>query len=382
MSTEFTLEDVLDFLDTEEQEREFIEEPRVGIEKEQISSPKGAQTPEDREQGEEAEEAEEDEEREVSTDTDGGTHENEDLRSNDLTEDDDNQLNSYYEFLKKNNVLVLEDDFQFDGTPEAFESALEKTKENLAKQAISALWSKLNPDFQAALKFNLDGGNSFEEFANVYGKKADVSNYDLNSIEDQKKIVRNYYKQVSNYTDDRINKFVNKLIETEDLRDEAEEALEYLKTYEQEQKAKLLQETEQKRTEHESRVQQWRESIVENINTSQIPDKRKSKVQAFILNPIQKGDNVATDFERTITNIFQNPDHYIQLADFLSSSYDPKKGLDFSRFIEKDKTKVTSKFQKELEDALKSPTKKGGTLQKPNFETKLDWDTILTQLDK
>jgi hypothetical protein len=380
MSTEYTLEDVLNFLDNEEQSSEFTDTNVAKMEKEKISDPPKVVTPE--KFGGPDDEGEDDAE-EIKEESNKETHQEEVQKTSDGTEDeDDGEIpKAYYEFLQKNNVLFVDDEFKFDGTPESLETALTKTKENLAVQAINALWTKLSPEFQAALKYNLDGGTDFGKFAETYGKPTDLSKYDLKKIEDQKAVVAQYYKLTSNYTDERINKFINKLIETEDLYDEAEEAADYIKKHEDAQRAKLLEETEKNRFAREKAQEEWRNSVVDTMKELGIPDARKSKVQAFLLNPVQKGNVVSTDFERTLTAIFSNPQHYVQLADLLYN-YDPKKGLDLSRFVDKNKTQSTSKFQQELEEALKtSGRSRGGSPQIPTKSSQIDWESVLDQLD-
>lgn len=46
---------------------------------------------------------------------------------------------SYFNFLKEYKVLDTPDDFEFDGSPEKLEEALNTTKESLSKKAYQAL---------------------------------------------------------------------------------------------------------------------------------------------------------------------------------------------------------------------------------------------------
>jgi len=376
MSTEYTLEDVLEFLEAEEQSGEYTDQNVAKFEKEKISTPPKVESEEEPEELEETEETEEEPEEQKPAIIE---EQEESSEEDEITEGD--IPNAYYKFLVDNNVIVVDENFKFDGSADALEEALLKTRENLTTQALTSLWNRLSPDFQAALKYNLDGGKSFEEFAKVYSKTDDISAYDLNKLDDQKAIVEKYYKLTSKYSDERIQKFINRLIETEELYDEAEDALEYIKEHQVAERKKLLEETEQKRLEQEKAVEEWRSGIIGLINDSEIPKPRRSKVQAFLLNPIKRGESVGTDFERTLSAIFQNPQHYIQLADILYN-YDEKKGLDLSRFVEKQKTQASSKFQKELEEALRTGGKaRGGSPEAPSKSLKLDWENILEQLD-
>lgn len=378
MSTDFSLEDVLNFMEQEEISSEFTDDApkHVQIEKEEVQEVK-PKSVDPTELGNDDEEDSED-----SDDKDQEEEEPKEEES-DSDEDDSGEIpKAYFEFLQKNNVLALPEDFEFDGTPEGLQTALETTKQTYAMQALFTLWDKLSPDFQAALKYNLDGGKDFAAFANTFGKQLNYDSLDLKDVSQQKSVVKDYYKKTSKYTDDKIERLIARLQETDDLADEAEEALEFLKTSAQEEKTKLLEQQEKEREEQIKKVEEWRGQITGLITDSEIPKTRKTKVQAFLLNPIKRGDSVTTDFERTLTSIFSNPKHYIQLADMLYD-YDPKTGLSTTRFVEKTKTQATSKFQKELEEAMKSSGKvSGSSIPKPTGKMTLDWESILEQLDK
>lgn len=382
MSTDFSLEDVLHFMEQEEVGGEFMDDykPAAKIESDKVTevTPPASKEPEV---------IEDDDDNIVDDDHVEKVIEDEEEVTEVIDDEDEGGAEipkSYFEFLEKQGLLAVPEGFEFDGTANGLQEAMLKTKENLYATAIQEIWNRLDPDFQAALKYNLDGGKDFSKFSATYGANTlDLDKINLSDTDSQKAVVREYYKKTSKYSDEKINRLINRLIEMEDLTDEAEEAVDYLKKSAAEEKQQILKQQEEDKAKREQEINEWRSTVVSNIQESDIPKSRKGKIQAYVLNPVQRGEQTLTDFERTLTAIFSNPEHYIQLADMIFD-YDPKKGLDTSRTSTKTKSQAASSFQKELEDAMKSSGKPTTGVQprKAPKEAVLDWENILAQLDK
>jgi len=252
----------------------------------------------------------------------------------------------------------------------------------MGREAFDALWGRLPEDYQAALRYGLAGGGDIKDFVDRYAPSLDYDNIDLDDTQTQKQVLREYYKKTTKYDDDKINKFIARLEVTDDLLPEAEDAVEYLKTSLKEEQERLLEEQEKAREEFERQQAEARNKVVSVIEEQEnLPTRRKKSLQAFIYNPIGRGDTTDTDLNRTIQSIQSNPDHFVQLADILMD-YDPKKGFDLSRFEKKGESKAASKFQKKLEESLSDVTsavRKGKTAAPKKKD--VNWEEILTQLD-
>lgn len=287
-----------------------------------------------------------------------------------------------FKFLVENNVFTAPEGFEFDGTPEKLEEAIEITRNQLAEQAFNALWSKLPQDYQAALRHGLAGGNNIRDFVSRYSPSLDYNNIDLNSVDTQKEVLREYYKKTTKYDDDKINRFIARLEVSDDLLPEAEDAVEYLKENLKEEQERLLQEQEQQRIAQEQAMEEARQNVIKTIQElPEINSRRKNSLQAFIYNPITRGDRTDTDLNRAIANIQANPSHFVQLADILMD-YNPEKGFDLSRFEKRGESSAATKFQKKLEESLSDVTsavRRGKTTAPAKND--VNWEEILKHLD-
>lgn len=298
-------------------------------------------------------------------------------------EEDNEQLEAYYNFLKAQGLLFTNEDFEFDKTPESLQNAFEQTRENLTKNAFDQLWNRIHPDFQDALRYALAGGQSIQDFTrSISSGDIDYAKYDLSDEDKQRNIVREYYRKTTKHDDKRIDRMLSRLEEYGELLEEAEDALEYLKTNSKEEREQFLKSQEKQAEERRQQAEEWRNSVATAIKSSEsIKGTRKGSVQAFLFNPIERGGQVDTDFNRRLLALQQNPEHYAQFADIIFD-YDPTKGFSFDRFEKQGASKATSKFQKELEESIgaiggKARSSKPASDKTPEF----NWEKLLKGLD-
>jgi hypothetical protein len=288
-----------------------------------------------------------------------------------------------YNFLVENNIIIPEEDYEFDGSTEELERLYGETKQKLATEAFHALWSRLNPDFQQALNYAANGGASLEDFYKMYkDTPQSISDLSLDSEEDQKRALKLYYEKTTKYPPEKINKFIDRIERDGDLEVEAEDALDYLKQNLAEEQARFQ---EQQKEQNEARIRQAQEArqrVVDAITASEnIKGRAKKSLQAFLFNEITTKDNVTdTEFNFRLKSVFQNPEHLVQLADFMHN-YDPDKGFNLRKYEERGETKATKSFQTKLAENLTS-TQKKLTGKPPGVpDTTIDWETILKQID-
>lgn len=289
-------------------------------------------------------------------------------------------INAHFDFLKEQGLLNLPEDFEFDGTSESLAAAYEHTKESMKKDALHAVLDNMSHDFHDAFKYAINGG-SLTKFLDVIGYSKDVLPTDISSKESQIKVIRNYYKETTNYSEDKIESMISRLEKMEALEEEAEEALEYLEGLKAETAKNLVKEQEEAEVASRKAALESRKVIDDAIsNLESIPTTRKPKVKAYLNNIVTRDDGENTDFNRAIKNISVNAEHKAQLADFLLSTYDPTKGFDLSRYIKQGKSQATNDFKSSLEEKLDIKSRmKGG---KPYTATKeVPWSEILKQYD-
>lgn len=337
----------------------------------------GEETPEKEVEIEESEQEEEEEEEQPVKEED---QEIIPTTETEVTEEQPDPVKAHFEFAKEQGIIEVPEDFEFDGSSESLQQAYAHTDESRKKAALAAVLGNMPEDFHSAFKYAINGG-SFSEFLNATGFSKVNLPTDISSKESQVQVIKNYYKETTNYSDDKINSMIDRLDKMEALEEEAEEAVEYLEELRSTAAEELVkQKAEQEKAAKEA-LKESRRLLDEAVtNLESIPNTRKPKVKAYLNNVVSREDGENTDFNRAIRNISVNAEHKAQLADFLHSTYDPKKGFDLSRYIKQGKSQATNDFKSSLEEKLdiKSRMSKGKTFT-PTKE--VPWSEILKQYD-
>lgn len=302
-------------------------------------------------------------------------------QNEDTDPSDDSIYNQYYNILRDNEFLLTSDDFKFDGTPESLAEAIEQSKQNLRLKTAETVMGELPEDFKPLFEYAINGGTDLKAYLDTY-KEVDLKDLEVKGKpENQRRVLTEYFKRTSNYTDDKISRMIDSLHATGHLESEAETALSELKDIGEEERTRLIEE-QKARTEQEiAENKKFRENITKKISESEyIQDLRKSKVKAFLFN-IQEfeGGNKETQFNRVLKNIASNPEHLVQMADLLLD-YDNKKGFTLDRFTRR----AATKGAKTLKDQLQSITNNRNNINEGTAVTVTNtqdfpWDAFLEQ---
>ena len=292
------------------------------------------------------------------------------------TADDKSEtIEAYYNFLKENEVLSVDDEFKFDGSPEKLQEALDITKSSYIAKAYENLLDKLPEQGKALLSYFYNGGQDLQDYLDAYSAPS-ASKLDISTEEGQRKAVFQWYKATSQHSDDRINKFIARLELDDSLESEATSALEELKTIEETKAADLVKLAQSKREQQENQYREERELLKKVIPT--IADKtRQPKLESFLFNQIKKGNEVKTPFNFTLSQIGNNPEHLVQLADLLLD-YDPTKGFSTKRLEQKNMTKQVTNLKDIIEQKL-SPKSKLSSANNSSTKEDFDWGEFLTK---
>jgi nucleotide-binding universal stress UspA family protein len=288
------------------------------------------------------------------------------------------ELEEYYKILIENSILNPNEDFEFEGTEESIKEAFQQTNINRNEQALQTIWNALpNNEFRELLEYGLNGGTSLDEFKKVFVSE-DYDNMDLTDESTQELILKDYYKKTTPYSDDKINKLVNRLKEYDELESETEDAIEYLKKHAEEQKLAFKQKQEADKELQIQQQKELRDKITNALeNSSNITGKRKSTVKNFIFNPIERNGIQSTEYDRYINSIYNNVDHYVEFANFIKDNYDPDKGWTFKGITKSTKNKATSEFQKTLSERISaSKNKVRGNAPNRTDNRLPNWDAI------
>lgn len=155
-------------------------------------------------------------------------------------------LESYYSILSEQNLLYPDEDFEFDGTEESLQTAIQQTKNNLSIAAQQALWQSLPEKWRPALQYALQGGDDVDTFLSTV-KEIDTDSLNVDDEKHQREILKRYYSETTSFSSDKINNLVEKASLANTLAEDAEDALEELKTISAQKQQQLLEQQAQAR---------------------------------------------------------------------------------------------------------------------------------------
>lgn len=289
-------------------------------------------------------------------------------------------LTGFFSLFKEEGVLSLPDDFEFDGTPEGFKKALEQTAQNIRAEATKSLTDAIPQEFRQILAYVMAGGRDLDAVVNAFDP-VDFDDEDLADPDVQKQILYQYYKTTTTMPDEKIASMVSKLEKLGNLKEEVEDAVEYMAKFRQEQQEKLVAEQEALKAQREKERQEFDSGVISALESSELPKDRKARVRNFMYSPITRGpQGTDTDFNRAIRSALTNPAHRVQLADMLMD-YDPEKGFTFERFVSKGKSAANTEFRKKLDEALSPKERVSRTSPVKSDVSQIDWSKLLKQID-
>lgn len=274
----------------------------------------------------------------------------------DPDEDKDAEVRkAYFDYLVSNEIIVVPQDFEYDGSEEKLEQAKAISQQELYKQHLTSFVESLPEDYKAALQAAAQGIPLSEYYSANY---QDPATLDLASEDAQRKVVERFLKETTQFPQNKIERLIKAYEEEGTLLQEAQDAASELQTrYEQRQEQLKLQ-REQEQAQQEAARQKYTNDLVQAIETTPfIHPSRRQKVRSFFFSPIRSGETQTTAFNLTIQNILANPQHQAQLADILLD-YSSQDGFSLERFERRVKNKSTSLLREDIDRAL-APKSKG-----------------------
>lgn len=266
--------------------------------------------------------------------------------------------------------LLLPDDYEYEPTEEGIKQAFEdseKYRNHIAfQEALKFLTSKEGLDMIKVEK----SVNKIESYENL-----DVEKLDINSKLD---VIKDFYK-AREYDDADIDDILEDLVNNElKLEKELNVASKFLKKEEQKKLQKEAETIADKKRQEEENYKNSQKILKEKLQTKSdyngyvITEANASKIFNAIYKPIRLDDgNVTTEFNARLSNVLNDPDKILVLADLLVNM-DEQKGFDFSRLIKKEETKAVEKVKKSIRDFKNSNTKSKVTGR--NSQTQSDFD--------
>ena len=109
-------------------------------------------------------------------------------------------------------------------------------------------------------------GGKFEDFYQTQQRTMSYDNIDIEDESNQKQVVRDYYK-LQGMSDEQINRKIERYEDADMLEDEATDAVNYLKAYEQQRAQYMAQQQEAQRQAQEQQAIQFAQDLTNGINS-------------------------------------------------------------------------------------------------------------------
>lgn len=192
-----------------------------------------------------------------------------DLNNNpdDISDGQDDQTGSEADQLETQNVRLFFDafaeelgwDVADDEKPDSMEGLINYIEDTVAENSKP----QYADDRIAQLDAYVKNGGKFEDFYNGMSQTIEYDNMDMEDESNQKMAVRDYLK-LSGYSDEQINKKIERYEDADMLEDEANDAVERLKIYQEEQ----LRQQQQFQQQQQMAQQEQARQFVTNLNNT------------------------------------------------------------------------------------------------------------------
>lgn len=285
----------------------------------------------------------------------GERHDHED----DDSEVDSDGLKAWVTFYREKG-LIAEDVKDEDITDT--ESLFEKLREqqlSTANVLLESYKAQLPKEVRDLVEAWEDGAEG-EAFKKVMGLRAEQIEFEKltpesikGSVDTQKNVVRNYLKRTTKHSDDKIEKYIKRLEDMEELEEEAVANAEELKTLVETEQKSIRETAKAAEAKRVKDAQEQREDIVKFIKDTKaiIPDLNvtegeKKEIENLIFSPVAKDANGNPVFY--LQKLFsENPKEMAVKINYLAIL--TKGFTDYSKLFKKAETRVAKTVDKLLE---------------------------------
>lgn len=200
-----------------------------------------------------------------------------------------------------------------------------------------------NDEVEAFDKYVREGGDLRKFYQSAVEGRIDIDSVDIESSFDQKRVLTEHYKN-QGYGEDRINRMLKRWEDAGVLDEEAKDALELLKDYNEKNRKTLLEQQEKVAKQAEQQQQKFVSTVEQSIKELKdirgftIPEKEKQELLEYILMPDSEG---ITQYQR---------DYMSDIKNLIESAYFTKKGdVLLSRSAKKGQTNAVKNLRDKLD---------------------------------
>lgn len=275
-------------------------------------------------------------------------------------------LKGWADYFKENTLLEEADLEGFDGTADGLTEAFKKREIRVGMEMVDDYKSQL-PDMLKYLADNWEEGVPLTELLNIKSNQIRYSNVTDEkldeSVDTQKAVHAEYLRKTTKFSDTKIEKEIQRLLDLDELKDEAKEGLKELKKFEAEAEETIKKETKKQKdlrlAENAETIKKYTKLTKETkevIPGIKIDDKLQEEILNKVINPVGiDGYGNPVSYIQSI----RNTDPYafdIKLNYIMTLT----KGLtDFSKITNTATTKATKELSKILSIDAPKATKDG-----------------------
>lgn len=271
-------------------------------------------------------------------------------------------LKHWSDYFKESSILNDEDLDGFDGSIESLTKAFEKREVRVGLEMVEDYKSQLPKELKY-LAENWEEGVPLTDLINIKSnqiKYSAITDDKLDeSVETQKMIYTDYLKKTTKFSQSKIEKEVNRLLDLTELKDNAKEALGELKKIEADAEETLRKETkkeQERRKEEDYKIiksyEKTSKELKEVIPGVKISEKEQKEVFNKVINPVAiDGNGNPVSYIQYVRNE-QGPAFDLKLNYLLHIT---KELTDFSKIT----NTITTKATKDLSKLIGTPAPKG-----------------------
>ena len=228
----------------------------------------------------------------------------------DISDGQDDQTSSEADQLETQNVRLFFDafaeelgwDVADDEKPDSMEGLINYIEDTVAENSKP----QYADDRIAQLDAYVKNGGKFEDFYNGMSQTIEYDNMDMEDESNQKMAVRDYLK-LSGYSDEQINKKIERYEDADMLEDEANDAVERLKIYQEEQLQQQQQFWQQQQMAQQEQARQFVTDLnntissLDNIRGVAIPKQDRKALFDYITKVDSEGiTQYQRDFQKNL----------------------------------------------------------------------------------
>jgi hypothetical protein len=253
----------------------------------------------------------------------------------------DDEIRTQFQTAIDIGTIKVPEDFEFDGSEEAFEVAMTLNQELREREAEDSIYAKIqDPMLKEAIEYGIKGAG-FSDFVGYLQSMVDernFSSYDISTEDKQKEILMHFYQE-RGLDEDMARRNIDASIIDDKLQDDAEKAQNYYQQSIPQAREQERQEAMRLASERKRAQEAYQKNFNEALRATKFTQQKKNSIRES-LQPTVINNSRLPSWQARILEIQNKPEHYIDLLDILNT-YDADKGFSSERVEKKVRTSAT-----------------------------------------